>query len=135
MNPMPATTTPATAPEPENNVATALIQKHNKGRAARELNESMSDLILAVRKHGKPGKVVLEINLKPGMGSDASRVETTLTVNVKAPVGAPVARLYFTTADGALSDRDPEQEEFPAIRALDKDTPAEPLAPVASTAS
>ena len=108
----------------DNNVCMTLLATHNKGRVANEINESYRDLILAVRRHGKPGKLNLSIEVKPATGSDASRIEFSITVASKVPVTAPVVGIYYTTEEGGTQKTDPEQEDFPAVlRALDKDAP------------
>lgn len=83
------------------------------GRFLDDLSGEMNDLVRQVRTTDKPGKLTIEIDIKPNNG-DASSVTVSDTIKVTPPK-LKRATLFFTTNESNLSRRDPRQPEIPGL--------------------
>lgn len=83
------------------------------GRFLDDLSNEMNELVRQVRTTDKPGKLNIEIDIKPNNG-DASSVTVSDTIKV-APPKLKRATLFFTTTESNLSRRDPRQPELPNL--------------------
>lgn len=106
--------TKAAAPEdsPANAFATTLAAL-GKGNNLAELSSELNRLVRAVRDTGKKGKLVYTLNLDPVEGTDGAQVVASDAIKCVSPSPDRKSTLFFTTDDGELTRRDPNQTEFP----------------------
>jgi len=76
-----------------------------------ELDEKLAQLTQQVRHVGKPGKLVIELTLKP-RNSEASEVDVIEDARVTAPKQPRKGSIFFTTEEGSLTRTDPNQTEM-----------------------
>lgn len=86
-----------------------LIQTHRRGELLHECDELLTELIAAVERTGSKG--VLTIKL-PFAYNKAGQIEMTPSVELKKPRRALGAGIFYGTDDGALSRRDPKQDDM-----------------------
>lgn len=90
-----------------------ILGQIRKGRSLSELSEALRDLVQAVRDTGKKGKLVYTVAVEPAAKTDGRVLMVSDDVALKAPESARDASLFFSTDEGRLSRKDPDQEEFP----------------------
>src|SRR5947208_5576316 len=73
------------------------------------LGEKMRELVDAVEKFQKEGKLTIEITLSPKMEGE---VLTTVKFKSKAPERDTVEAIMFATPESNLVDSDPKQPEL-----------------------
>ena len=125
---------PATAPA-DNNSFDALMREFDRQRILDELNETYTGLVLAVRQHGRKGKISFTVEVAPSHGSDARTVDIKFDIEAKLPKAERRVCVYYTTEDGRTVKNDPEQAEM-NFRPLPtaQPTPASQPATAATTA-
>lgn len=74
-----------------------------------EAGQKFSELIKAVTSHGKAGKLVLKIDIKP---STAGTLAVKADVSITKPKGMPSESLLWPTPDGNLLSEDPRQKNL-----------------------
>lgn len=90
----------------------AFLCTTNKGRTERELSEAMQRVVSAVQETGKPGSLVLRVDVKPVKGTDGEQVVVTDSVTTKTPkLDRPVS-MFFVTNNAGLSRQDPNQRSI-----------------------
>lgn len=89
------------------------------GSLARELDESLRDLVHECCEHGKGGSITLTLALNPKKGA---AFEITDDIKVKKPKPNKGVSLMFPTPDGMLSRNDPRQREIEGLHTVDKET-------------
>lgn len=124
----------STAPDANN--FDFLIHDHNRGKTMREIQESFGKLVMAVRQHGKGGKLIIEASVKPANGGDARQSIISFSCATKSPGGVPYAAVYFTTDEGGVQKNDPEQPElFRPLESVPTPAPVAMAPTVPATAS
>jgi len=92
------------------------------GALADELGEALAGLLVECRKTMRKGKLILELEIKPGK---AGQVEIFDKVTIKAPPVERDSTVLFDTPEGNLQRDDPSQKTLPGIRVVsDKDARA-----------
>lgn len=95
---------------PDNNTsdptdfAVTFIQ-HAKGRANDEATAKLKEIVEAVNRTGKPGKITIELTVKP-----VPNIAGTYSLEDKithAPPKEPRKSMWFATADGGLTRNQP----------------------------
>lgn len=87
----------------------SFLQTFRRGSLLSEADDQLEELIRAVKDTSGKG----ELNIKlPFKMNDAGQLECQPVVSVKRPRRALGAGIFFATEDGALSQRDPDQEDF-----------------------
>lgn len=84
--------------------ATAILAEIRKGQAVVELSQHIHDAIAAVREHGKPAKITLELAIAPMRKGAEKLVEAplifTAEVVSKLPKADTEATIFFTDQEG-----------------------------------
>lgn len=80
----------------------AMLRDLNKGATHAELGEQLRALVAGVTETGKPGTLVLRIDVKPQKG-DEDMVTLTARVTGKIPQLEPRASIFFVAPGGALT--------------------------------
>ena len=95
-----------------------VLRQHASGRAETELTEALREVVAEVAKTGKPGKVTLELSVKP---NQAGSVFLTTAVKAKAPDAGGAADVFFYDSERgfALSRRDPRQLTLEGLREVE----------------
>lgn len=88
------------------------LRELRNGATLNDLGDSMAELIGHVRATGKPGKLMLEITVKPASKSDASTVLIEDDVKIKKPKIDRAATIFYSTANNELTRQDPKQRDF-----------------------
>ena len=73
-------------------------------------SDKLSELVNAVDETGKPGKIVLEVNVKKASRGGAMHI--TGKVTMKKPAEEPMEALLFATPEGNLVADDPHQHKL-----------------------
>lgn len=95
------------------------------GALAAELGEALAELLVECRKSMRKGKLILELEVKPGK---AGQVEIFDKVTVKAPPKERDSSIMFDTPEGNLQRDDPSQKTLPGIRSVTDKNARAPLA-------
>lgn len=84
------------------------------------LGSEQHELIQAIQKTNKGGKLVIELDYKPeGNG----QMTIAAAVKSKVPQMPRGKSLFFVTPEANLTRTDPRQQEIPGLRSVDTDTP------------
>lgn len=88
-----------------------VLQWARDGMLLAEMEEAQRNVTALVRSRGKPGKVVLEICIRPPSKKSGERAQTLVTFEVieKAPRPDLEAEFYYVTEGGGLSRDMPEK--------------------------
>lgn len=86
----------------------ATLIKLDKGRQHTKISEDFRDVVAAVAKTHKPGKLTITVTVKPQAKVDAA-VLVTATSKAGAPVFEPNASIFYATDEGELVRDDPKQ--------------------------
>lgn len=73
-------------------------------------SDKLSELVNAVDETGKPGKLLLEVNVKKASRGGAMHI--TGKVTMKKPPEEPMEALLFATPEGNLVADDPHQQKL-----------------------
>lgn len=120
----PSNNTPADAEAGNNFVA--VLNQLRRGAAVVDASEGLAEVVKAVRKTGKKGKLTITITVVPL--NKGAAVDIVDEVNTKLPKPNMGSSLFFADDDGALMRNDPRQGE---LKLTVLDDPAKPAAPVA----
>lgn len=88
-----------------------VLRELNHGQVADETAIMLSDLVQAVRAHGKKGKLTLSIEVAPMKGSSRN-VLVAAQAKIAPPVGDPVVAVFFDDEHGNVHRNDPNQPEL-----------------------
>lgn len=87
-----------------------------------DAEQLLLDLIEAVQRTGKPGRLTLTLDVKrPKKAADALAIWVSANVTTKVPRPDTEDHLFFAQGR-ALSRRDPRQPAMPGMRRVDRDT-------------
>lgn len=100
-----------TAEESANAFAITLAQL-GKGNNLAELSSELNRLVRAVRATGKKGKLAYTLHVVPVDGTDGAQVVLTDEIKLNTPSPDRKSSLFFTTDDGQLTRRDPNQRDW-----------------------
>lgn len=89
----------------------ALVGEMNGGLSDHKLSEKLQQCIKAVQETGKKATVTYKLTIVPET-RDAGQVSLEDDIIAKIPELGRGKTLRFTTPDGRLSKRDPNQGEF-----------------------
>lgn len=101
----------APAAAPQVRPFAAVLQEQRSGGLHSELSEQLAAVVAAVAEHGKPGSVMVTLNVKPSEMPGAIVVSDD--VKAKVPQPDKPASLFYSDDHGNLSRRDPRQPELP----------------------
>lgn len=73
-------------------------------------SDKLTELVAAVDESGKPGKLLLEVNVKKASRGGAMHI--TGKVTIKKPAELPMEALLFATPEGNLVADDPNQQKL-----------------------
>lgn len=124
----------AEAPEvtPQLKPFAATLQEQRKGELHQELSEGLAELVAAVMEQEKPGTLTLQLKVSPA--GDGEQVHVVDKVKVAAPQPDNKPSIFFATAEGNLSRRNPRQPELP-LRKVPSAGDVEPGDPAAEAAT
>lgn len=88
----------------------SLIDNVARGNFKDEVNKSLQGLVADIATTGRPGKISLEINIRPNRNTGT--VEVSGEVKVKAPKAQVPASIFFIGPDNNLSRYDSRQLEI-----------------------
>lgn len=97
----------------QNNTFVVTFANVRNGALIDELSLKMADLVGAVRETGKPGSLLVEFKVRPGMlrgNTNAVIIQDKTTL--KLPEAEKVESLFFATEQNTLQRTDPNQPEF-----------------------
>ena len=80
------------------------------GVAVAELDESLADVVHAVRRTGKSGELTLKITVKPASKGDVSTLFVDADVKAKLPRLDNASTVFFADSDNSLTRTDPRQQ-------------------------
>lgn len=86
------------------------LNRINGGVLLHDAAETLAELVLAVDATGKPGKLIIEINLRK---TTYQTVAASGNVKLTKPKEPLVETLMFPTPDGNLLSEDPRQQKLP----------------------
>lgn len=95
---------------------TDILREVGAGRLVDELSEKMQGLVAAVSATGRPGKITLELSVRPN-GNTA--VILTDKVKLKEPEPKHGDNVFFIVGSGDLTRSDPRQAELPLRRIVE----------------
>jgi hypothetical protein len=90
-----------------------LLREQRRGSMHDELTAQLHELVNAVESIGKPGKLVLTIDIRKYKNDTGGVIEVSDDVELKLPKPDRPTAIWFTTADGNLSKTDPAQKQMP----------------------
>lgn len=88
-----------------------LIQELGGGDIANDLTGKLKALSTSVQELRSPGKLVLEISMKPSDMADTG-VEVLTKAKLTLPEKKPTKQLYYVSHNGDLQRNDPRQVEM-----------------------
>lgn len=95
-----------------NNLYTRTLCDIRNGDCLNEASNELGRLIQAVRETGRSGKLTIEMRIEPAGRGDVSRVFIEDTITAKIPKPQKARALFFTTEEGGLQRKDPNQTEM-----------------------
>lgn len=95
-----------------------LLTVLDHGSAHAEASRCLHDLTNAVADTGKPGHIVIKIEVKPLKGTD-SQLIVTAHVASKMPRTEPAASVFFRDNSGNLTRNDPKQLALDGLRVVE----------------
>lgn len=105
--PVAADKTTETKPKP--NAFTQAIREINKGALLEELDGSLRDVIRAVRKLGRKGKLKLELTIRPASKGDTDSLMLDHAVTATPPEPDRPADFFYAHGEDGLGKHHPEQ--------------------------
>jgi hypothetical protein len=100
------------------------LREQSQGLTHDALGDELHDLIAAVVSTGKPGKLALEILVKPA-DTHVSTVTVTYRIKVTRPEGERGSSIFFVDPAGNLTRHNPQQQRLPLAQVpnnVDPDT-------------
>lgn len=86
-----------------------LIQTFRRGELLSELDDTLEDLLGAIKRTGGDGTLTLKLPFKL---NKAGQLECVPVVEAKKPKKAIGTGIFFVTDDARLSRRDPSQDDL-----------------------
>lgn len=112
----PPAATPAAAAKPAtpevDNDFSIILSQHDRGASLTELSSTLRDLVIAVRTTGKKGKIKYTLEVLPVKNTEGKRVELCDDIVVSLPKPSRRPSNFFTTEDGRLVRKDPDQVDW-----------------------
>lgn len=102
---------------------TDVLRDLRRGECVAEATEALAALVTAVSEHGKPGKLTVELTVRPATRGTGALVIADKIVS-KLPVEPSSESLMFATPEGSLLPEDPRQTKL-ELRAAEPQRPAE----------
>lgn len=90
---------------------TDVLRDMRKGRVVAAATDGLGELVRGVLDTNKPGKLTLELTIKPGTRGD-NAVYVNAKVTLKSPRPDLPEALFFADADGSLLRDDPSQQRI-----------------------
>ncbi len=88
------------------------LREQRRGFAHDELSDALNELVAAVAEHGKPGKLIFEITVKPVGNEMGGAVAVTDKIKIKTPEGASNPSVFFVSPENNLVREDPNQRSL-----------------------
>jgi hypothetical protein len=89
---------------------TDFLRDHRSGVTHDDLSEALAELVQAVVRERKVGKLVFTITVKP-FGKDDG-LEVAAAIKLDPPKETPGTSIFYPTPEGDLSRRNPNQQEL-----------------------
>jgi len=100
-----------------------VLREINNGRLIDELTDEMTEVISAIRKTGRAGKISVTLALHP-RGPSNEQMEIRPSIKGTAPeLGRPISLFYVNSDDGLQRD-DPLQNPLPGMASVVEATEA-----------
>lgn len=94
--------------------ATSILTEIRDGAAVNELSEAIHEAVQAVKQHGKPAKVTLDVTIAPLRKGTEHLVDApmgfTAEVSSKLPKPDPDVSIFFVDGDGNPTRNQPERQ-------------------------
>lgn len=87
----------------------ATLLKLDKGRPHKRISEEFRDVVAAVAKTHKPGKLTITVTVKPQKDTDSGIVLVTAASKATTPAFDANASIFYATDEGELVRDDPKQ--------------------------
>lgn len=88
-----------------------LLQHLRNGAVSRDIDQSLSELVAAVKEQGRKASLDLTIEISPAGGVEHA-MKVAANVKVKMPKKEPTLNYFFATDENLLSRTDPRQREL-----------------------
>lgn len=85
------------------------LQTFRRGELLSEANDQLGELMSAIRRTGGKGELTLKLPFKVNAAGQIECVPQLTTKKPRKPLGTGI---YYVTEDGALTRRDPAQEDL-----------------------
>lgn len=95
-----------------------LLREIRQGAVVSELGAELSQLVTEVRATGKPGSIVLTLEVKPVKNGGVDTMVITDTVKVKPPKYERTGTILYATEQGELTRQDSRQPELSGLREI-----------------
>lgn len=89
-----------------------LLDEHQNGSTISDLSEAYREVVEACELTGKPGKVTLEISIRPPSKGKARVVGIAMKVESKIPEADPYLSMWYVGDNGELLREDPRQRKL-----------------------
>lgn len=93
-----------------------VLRELRYGNSVETLTEKMRELVAAVRKTGRRGKLVLALDVKPASTGDNTVLTIADTVKVTMPTVATQDTIFYADQSNVLQRNDPRQPELAGLR-------------------
>ena len=103
-----------------------LLANQRDGDCLRDASEKLTELVQKMRERLRPGSITLKITISPANG--AKVVTITDEITVKMPKEDKEATLMFTSEDGSLTRKNPDQKELVLREVPKTDAPLKEVA-------
>lgn len=88
---------------------TETLRELHRGELLEELENDLTEVVAAVRKSGKGGKLTLTIGVKPASKGDTNVLTVEAAVKTTLPKPDRSASIFYATEDNQLVREDPRQ--------------------------
>lgn len=95
-----------------NNAFAVTLSEIRNGDCLNEVSNEMGRLIQAVRLTGRAGKITLKMKVEPASRGDVTRIFIEDQISIDIPKPQRAKALFFTTEEGGLQRKDPNQLEM-----------------------
>lgn len=100
-----------------------ILREHKKGAAISDVSAGIKQVCAAIQHTGKPGKVILEISLKPVSNGEIGTMALQHKVKVTLPEASQAATIFYADEDMGLIRNDPNQATLPLREATPEAAP------------
>lgn len=94
------------------NAFTRTLHEIRNGDCLNEASSELAKLITAVCETGRKGKIILTLKIEPAGSGVVTRIFLEDTIKLDCPKMPKARALFFTTENGGLLRRDPNQIEM-----------------------